>query len=170
LDLAFTAINSDHRAIIAHVHWDFPFNTPNKAKLQGHFQAHPINGSGAMVMVANDLAIPRPGVFQWVYIEKPGTYTFIETPGIEASYYHEDEMSVAISPYKKINIAELGVAIPEGLWREFNLNEEGDQVDIHKPMFIRLKAAERNTSHGQHFLFIYQAYRRNKGIVHWTGT
>ena len=155
LDMAFTAINSDHKAILTQVHWDFPFNTPGKAKPQSDFHAHAINGSGAVIMITNDFVIASAGVFQWIYIDKPGTYTFNAALGIQADYYYEDAVSVAINPYRKVNSGKLGLSIPEGIWQEFDLNETGDQVDIHKPMFICLRAAQENDQFRGNISFSY---------------
>jgi endonuclease/exonuclease/phosphatase family metal-dependent hydrolase len=155
LDLAFTSINSDHKALLTQIHWDFPMNTPAQAKRQGDFHPHDINGTGAKLQVANDFNIPSPGVFQWIYIDKPGTYTFNMTEGIEATYYFEDQVSVAINPYRKIKVTELGLENIEAYLHEFQLSETSDQVDIHKPMFICLKANQNNDQFTGRFSFSF---------------
>lgn len=144
LDMTFERIQSDHKGILAQVHWQFPYNTPNQAKLQsdfGHFQAP---DSLAKVYIANDLKIPYPGVFQWIYIREPGTYTFTYSPNLEAAFYYENNMSTKIDPYSQVKWGELGLDadLLNSLQHQFQLSDTGDQLDVHRPMFIRLKATE----------------------------
>lgn len=145
LDKAFERIQSDHKGILAQVHWQFTYNTPNQAKGQGDFVHFQAPSSLVKVNIANDLTIPSPGVFQWIYIQEQGTYTFSYSPNLEAAFYYENELSTKIDPFNKIKVGELGL---DNNWlgelsREFGLSEVGDQVDVHKPMFVRLKAVER---------------------------
>lgn len=145
LDMAFERIQSDHKGILAQVHWQFPYNTPNQAKLQGDFVHFQAPDSLVKVNIANDLKIPSSGVFQWIYIHEPGTYTFTYSPNLEAAFYYENAMSTKIDPFNQVKWAELGLDLDwlSSLQHEFGLSETGDQVDVHRPMFIRLKAAER---------------------------
>ena len=145
LDMAFERIQSDHKGILAQVHWQFPYNTPHQAKLQGDFVHFQVPDSLVKVNIANDLKIASPGVFQWIYIHAPGTYTFTYSPNLEAAFYYENNMSTQIAPFNQVKWGELGLDSNwlNGLQHEFGLSEAGDQVDVHRPMFIRLKATER---------------------------
>lgn len=145
LDMAFERIQSDHKGILAQVHWQFPYNTPNQAKLQGDFVHFQAPDSLVKVNIANDLKIPSSGVFQWIYIHEPGTYTFTYSPNLEAAFYYDNAMSTKIDPFNQVKWGELGLDLDwlNSLQHEFGLSEIGDQVDVHRPMFIRLKAAER---------------------------
>lgn len=144
LDRAFERIQSDHRGILAQVHWHFRYNTPHEAKVQEDFMHFTAPDSLVKAHVANDLAIPSPGVFQWIYIHEPGTYTFNCSPNLEASYYYETNMSTKIEPYNRIKMGKLGIDNNwlDSLWPQFGLSEVGEQIDVPEPMFIRLKAAE----------------------------
>ncbi|UJP05775.1 MAG: endonuclease/exonuclease/phosphatase family protein [Nitrosomonas sp.] len=146
LDMTFERIQSDHKGILALVHWQFPYNTPNQAKLQGDFLHFQAPDSLVKVHIANDLKIPSPGVFQWIYIQEPGTYTLNHSANLDAAFYFENDMSTRIDPFNQVKWGELGLDNDwlNNLQHEFQLSETGDQVDVHRPMFIRLKAAERD--------------------------
>lgn len=144
LDMSFEKIQSDHKGILTQIHWNFKYNSPNQAKIQLDFVSLQAPDSLVKVNVANDLVIASPGVFQWIYIPEPGTYTFNYSPNMDVSFYEQDNMSTAIAPYNRIKTGKLGLD-PEWLGnilQEFGLSEIGDQVDVHKPMFIRIKASE----------------------------
>ncbi len=143
LDRIFERIQSDHKGILAQIHWNFKYNTPNQAKVQADFRHFQDPGSLVKINVANDFNIASPGMFQWAYISEPGTYTFHYSPDLDVAFYYQDQMSCQVPPYGKIKLRDLGLDNwVNGLWQEFGLGEVGDQVDVHKPMFIRLKASE----------------------------
>lgn len=143
LDMAFERIQSDHKAILAQVHWEFRYNTPAKARVQQSFFHFEFAGSPAKVRVANDFQIYEAGVFQWIYMSEPGTYTFFHSVGVDVSFYFQDNLSTRIDPYDKVRIKDLGLeeARTDNLWQEFHFADEGQQVDVYKPMFIKMKAA-----------------------------
>ncbi len=139
----FRNVGSDHKALFADIHWSNPHSAPFDAVTQAGFIPHIPQGSLVALNTAT-LAIPNPGMYQWVYIGTPGTYTFFTSDKVETHFFFDDEVSTMIDPYAKIVAKDFGFEWLEPMLKEFRLHDEGVQVDIHKPMFIRLRGGRDN--------------------------
>jgi hypothetical protein len=144
----FRVVNSDHKALFADYHWNFPHNSPTAAISQSSFLVfkNPDPNSLTKISITTELNFPMQGVYQWIYINEPGTYTFVLNPDVETAYFFEDNLSTEIKPFEKISILDLGLdnGFIVNIAHEFNLSDKGQMVDIHKPMFIRLRGGQSN--------------------------
>ncbi len=144
----FRLVNSDHKALVADYHWNFPHNSPTTAIMQSDFLVfkNPDPNSLTKINVTRAPNFPIDGVYQWIYMSEPGTYTFIMNPNIETTYFFEDNLSTEIKPFEKVSIFDLGLdnEFIGNISHEFGLSEKGHTVDVYKPMFIRLRGGRSN--------------------------
>lgn len=143
LDKRYRDINSDHKAILADIHWNFPNSSPSTAFTRFDFNTH-THPTGLVPFHTITMDIRSQGAYQWIYLNDPGTYTFFADRKVEVGYFFEDEVSVPVKPYEKIRVTEMGFNdnfFPTMIM-EFGLDEVGYQVDVYKPVFIRIRGGE----------------------------
>ncbi|MEJ3745538.1 hypothetical protein WEI85_19880 [Actinomycetes bacterium KLBMP 9797] len=134
---------SDHWSLEADVHLRTPRCTPSDAVRYFNLAAL---SSGLRVA---DLDIQRVGSYQWLYVDRPGTYTIFGTQGLAIALFAETDMSRQWKPYATAHVAGLGVATleTEVLRRGEMLKPEGLQVDVPTPFFVRMRGGQVNTNY-----------------------
>jgi hypothetical protein len=99
--LRFTKL-SDHASLEADLHFPTPHCTPSTAHVLGGASTQTFS-SGLMVV---NTTILRPGGYQWIFVEQPGTYTVFgnPSPDIEVDLFAIDDLSNRWNQYDKFDI------------------------------------------------------------------
>ena len=128
---------SDHWSLEANIHHELAHNTPNKASVwSDSFEVQGIN--------AFNILIDEVGVYHWIYVKEPSTYSFFKSDNIEIAIYLEEDLSNEYAFYDKNSINKFPEPVLSAA-KELNLNdEEVVQYALSKPFFVRVRAAKSN--------------------------
>lgn len=130
---------SDHWSLEADIHRVTPHCTPSDAI---ELATLPPMSSGMQVAFLN---IQFPGSYQWVYVERAGTYTvFLPTPDLEMDLFLAEDMSRAWDPYDQTDKFAVGI---QSVLDDVNehgerLSYRGTQYDMPGPFFIRVRGGK----------------------------
>lgn len=130
---------SDHFALESYVCRRFPHCTPSDAVLLSDV---PYLGAGSPAKAIR-LRFEDLDGYQWVYVDKPGTYTIHTSVTLTLSLYLDDDYSHAIQSADTLDINHVPAGLGSYIERH-RLGREGKTFAMRRPFFV----AVRNRANG----------------------
>lgn len=84
-----------------------------------------------------DLNIADPGSMQWIYVDKPGTFTVHEVPGLDVRLFLRSDLTLPVKPVDTLVISELPSQLSEAFRESFET--KGNTFALREAFFIAVR-------------------------------
>lgn len=90
--------------------------------------------------------VANTGGYQWLYVERPGTYSFFRDVGFELAVYGENDLTHPMNRLDVVSKAELPAQVKASLDRAIRLDPRGETHVSRTPFYVRVRAKSESAT------------------------